>query len=44
MALKSDEKFNGKLACGFKYDLKNLVKFHTATQMSEIFTSIGSFC
>ena len=32
-----------KLNCGFKYDLKNLVKFHTATQKSEIFTSMGSF-
>ena len=44
MTLKRDEKFKGKLNCGFKYDLRNLVKFRTATQKSEIFTSMGSFC
>ena len=43
MTLKRDERFKGKLTCGFKYDLRNLVKFHTATQKSEIFTSMGSF-
>ena len=44
MTLKSGEKFKGKLTRGFKNDLRNLVKFHTATQRSEIFTSMGSFC
>ena len=40
----SDKKFKGKLTCGFKYDMRNLVTFYTATHKSEIFTSIGSFC
>ena len=44
MTLKSDAKFKEKLTRGFKYDMRNLVKFHPATQKSEIFTSIGSFC
>ena len=44
MTFKSDAKFKEKLTCGFKYDMRNLVKFHPTTQKSEIFTSMGSFC
>ena len=44
MALKSDAKFKEKLACGFKYDMRNLVKFHPTTEKSEHFTSMGCFC
>ena len=44
MTLKSDAKFKEKLTCGFKYDMRNLVKFHATTQKSEIFTSMGLFC
>ena len=28
MALKIDAKFQGKLTCAFKYDIKNLANFH----------------
>ena len=28
MALKIDAKFEGKLTCAFKNDMKNLVNFH----------------
>ena len=44
MTLKSDAKFKEKLTCGFKYDIRNLVKFHPTTQKSENFFSMGSFC
>ena len=44
MTLKSDPKFKEKLIWGFKYDMRNLVKFHPTTQKSETFTSMGSFC
>ena len=44
MILKSDEKFKEKLTCAFKYDMRNLVRFHLTTQKSENFTSMGSFC
>ena len=44
MTLKTDAKFKEKLACGFKYDMKNLVNFHPTTQKSEIFFSMGYFC
>ena len=44
MTLKSDAKFKEKLACGFKYYMRNLVNFHPTTQKSENFTSTGSFC
>ena len=40
MTLKSDDaKFKEKFACGFKY-----LNFHPASQKSENFTSMGSFC
>ena len=44
MTLKSDAKFKESLTCGFNYDTRNLVTFHSTTQKSESFTSIGSFC
>ena len=44
MALKSDAKFKEKLTCGFKYELRNLVKFQPTTQKPENLTSMGSFC
>ena len=44
MTLKSNAKFKEKLTCGLKYDMRNLVKFHPATQKSEIFASVCSFC
>ena len=43
MTLKCDAKFKKKLACGFKYDMMNLVNFHPSTQKSENFISIGYF-
>ena len=43
MRLKSDAKFKGKLTCGFKYDMRNLVNFHTTTQNSENFFSMEHF-
>ena len=44
MALKNDAKFKEKLTCGFKYDMRNVEKFHPTTQMSENFTPMGYFC
>ena len=35
MTLKGDPKFKGKLACGLKNDLKNLVNFHSSSGKSE---------
>ena len=35
MLLKSDAKFEEKMNCGFKNDIKNLVNFHPSTQNSE---------
>ena len=32
MTLKSDAKFEEKLNCGLKNDMKNLVNFHQSTQ------------
>ena len=43
MTLKTDAKFKEKLACGFKYDMKNLVNFHPTTQKSENLFWMGSF-
>ena len=43
MRLKSDAKFKEKLTFGFKYDIRNLVNFHPATQNSENLTSMSSF-
>ena len=44
MTLKNDAKFKEKLTFGFKYDMRNLVDFQPATQKSENFTSMSSFC
>ena len=44
MTMKSDAKVKEKLTCGFKYDMRNLVKFYLTTLKSENFISIGSFC
>ena len=44
MTLKSDAKFEEKLTCSFKYDIKNLAIFHPTIQKSENFCSIGYFC
>ena len=35
MTLKGDATFNGKLSCGLKNDILNLVNFHARTQKSE---------
>ena len=40
---KSYAKFKGKLTCGFKYDMRDLVNFDPTTQKSEHFLSMGSF-
>ena len=44
MILKSDVKFKEKLTRGFKYDMRNLVNFHSSTQKSKNFTLIYYFC
>ena len=44
MTLKSDAEFKEKLTCGFKCDMRNLVKFHPTTQKSKYFTLMGYFC
>ena len=36
MTLKSDAKFKEKLTCGFKYDMWNLVNFHSTTRSLKI--------
>ena len=35
MTVKSDAKFKGKLTCGLKIDMRNLVNFHASRRMSE---------
>ena len=35
MTLKGDAKFKGKLICGLKKDIKNLVNFHASSRKSE---------
>ena len=37
MTLNSDAKFKEKLTCGLKYDMKNLVNFHTTNEKSKEF-------
>ena len=44
MTLKSDAKFKEKLACGFKYNMRNMVNFHPTPQKSKNFTLVGYFC
>ena len=44
MALKIDAKFEGKLTCAFKNDMRNLANFHQSMFESLKFgTFIGSF-
>ena len=35
MTLKGDAKFKGKLTCGLKNDIRNLVNFHASSRKSE---------
>ena len=35
MTLKGDAKFKGKLTCGLKNNIRNLVNFHVSSQKSE---------
>ena len=35
MTLKGDPKFKGKLTCGLKNDLRNLVNFYAGSRKSE---------
>ena len=44
MTLKSYAKFEEKLTCGFKYDMRNLVNIHPTTQKPKNFTPMGYFC
>ena len=44
MTLKSDAGSTGKLTFGFKYDMRNLINFHPATQKSKNLTLMGYFC
>ena len=43
MTPKSNEKFEEKLTCSFKHDMRNLVNFHSITQKPKNFTSMDSF-
>ena len=44
MALNIDAKFEGKLTCAFKNDMRNLAKFHQSIFKSlKILTFVGSF-
>ena len=44
MTLKSNARFEEKLTCSFKYNIRNLGNFNPATQKSENFTSLGYLC
>ena len=44
MTLKSYAKFEEKLTCGFKYDMRNLVNIHPTTQKSKNFSLMDYFC
>ena len=41
MTLKGDAEFKGKLTCGLKNDIRNLVKFHVSSRKSENLHSDG---
>ena len=44
MALNIDAKFEGKLTCAFKNDMRNLAKFYQSTFKSlKIWTFVGPF-
>ena len=38
MTLKSDEKSDGELTCGFKTDISNLTNFDSSTRKSQKLT------
>ena len=40
MTSKSDTKFKEKLNCGFKYDMRNLVKFHHSKVLKFYFNGL----
>ena len=44
MTLKGVAKFKGKLTCGLKNEIGNLVNFMRAVESLKICTLIGSFC
>ena len=44
MTLKGVAKFKGKLTCGLKNEIGNLVNFMQAVESLKICTLIGSFC
>ena len=44
MTLKSDAKFEEKLTCGLKNDMRNLGNFHQSTRKCKNWTFMGSFC
>ena len=44
MTINNDAKFKEKLTCGFKYDMRNLVNIHPATQKSKNFSLMDYFC
>ena len=41
--IKNDAKFEGKLTSHFKIDMRNLTNFDPNTQISKIFSLVGSF-
>ena len=43
MALKIDLKFEEKLTCGFKNDMRNLANFHQSTRNSQNWFFDGIF-
>ena len=43
MTLKSDAKFQEKIKCVFKYDMKNLVNLPSMTQKCKNFFLMGPF-
>ena len=44
MSLKSDAKFEEKLTCGLKNDMRNLANFIQALESVKIGTLMGFFC
>ena len=44
MTLKSDAKFEEKLTCSLKYDMKNLAKFHHSIQKCQNWDFDEVFC
>ena len=44
MTLKSDAKFKEKLACSFKYDMRNFGEFSPIQSKVQKFYFVGYFC